>query len=399
VAESLPPHRTRPGQGPATRTPQQRARDALARRAALGAGGRASDTVEGLRLRVTWAPEAAALGVALPPGAAQASLTPGALTINPADLDLPALLHAVLAAHAHALLRAFGAGIAAHPAFAGPGAVTLVDAPGATAATAKTEAEGAIEGEGHAAPRVLRVRLCMDEAVFVTLEARTGLLRLSRAGELDEPADGKRGLPGAADDGRGRLALLADSVNLHPASLLNALILLRLKVCAVGSNGRATAENVGSDDRGRCRTAGDVSWSPDVPHAELCARRSDPFAESHCIQALTMCACAELKKLGPAARSTLYIPLQRSPRHHLVLVVTDGAPQCALISVGKAPPPASGARGLQKTDESQLVMEDIGWIDVARALSGGRAQAREGAPSEVVDGAECVACSGGPGGH
>jgi mediator of RNA polymerase II transcription subunit 14 len=99
---------------------------------------------------------------------------------------------------------------------------------------------------------------------------------------------------------------------------------------------------------------------------------------------------AELKKLGPAARSTLYIPLQRSPRHHLVLVVTDGAPQCALISVGKAAAAAAGARGLQKTDESQLVMEDIGWIDVARALSGGRAQVREGAPGEGVDGAECV---------
>lgn len=81
---------------------------------------------------------------------------------------------------------------------------------------------------------------------------------------------------------------------------------------------------------------------------------------------------AELMKLGPTARSTLYVQLAPFPGHHLVLVITDDGFRYALIHVVPAPPEASAGT---------LRMEDIGWLDVERI------RRREGSEGVEVGGA------------
>lgn len=64
----------------------------------------------------------------------------------------------------------------------------------------------------------------------------------------------------------------------------------------------------------------------------------------------------ELQKLGPAARGMLYIQLASSPNHYLVLVITDTDFRFALIST----------KTLGDSMYTNLVMEDIAWLDVNR---------------------------------
>lgn len=71
---------------------------------------------------------------------------------------------------------------------------------------------------------------------------------------------------------------------------------------------------------------------------------------------LTLTPCAEIQKLGPTARGMLYIELAKFPDHFLVLVVTDDDWRFALISV----------ETIQDTPCHDLVMKDIGWLDVRR---------------------------------
>jgi mediator of RNA polymerase II transcription subunit 14 len=65
---------------------------------------------------------------------------------------------------------------------------------------------------------------------------------------------------------------------------------------------------------------------------------------------------AELAKLGPAARGTMYIQLLSFPSHYLVLVITDDDFRYALIHVAV----------LMDSPLTSLVMEDIGWLNVRR---------------------------------
>lgn len=71
---------------------------------------------------------------------------------------------------------------------------------------------------------------------------------------------------------------------------------------------------------------------------------------------LTLMPCTEVQKLGPTARGMLYIELAKFPDHFLVLVVTDEDWGFALISVEM----------MQNTPCHDLVMKDIGWLDVRR---------------------------------
>lgn len=64
----------------------------------------------------------------------------------------------------------------------------------------------------------------------------------------------------------------------------------------------------------------------------------------------------ETKKLGPAARGAMYIQLTRFPTHYLVLVITEEDFRYALISV----------KVLSDTMFGNMIMEDIGWLDVRR---------------------------------
>lgn len=64
----------------------------------------------------------------------------------------------------------------------------------------------------------------------------------------------------------------------------------------------------------------------------------------------------EIKKLGPAAMGAMYIQLARFPTHYLVLVITEEDFRYALISV----------KVLSDTMFGNMIMEDIGWLDVRR---------------------------------
>jgi mediator of RNA polymerase II transcription subunit 14 len=63
-----------------------------------------------------------------------------------------------------------------------------------------------------------------------------------------------------------------------------------------------------------------------------------------------------MAKLGPSARGTLYIQLCNFPNHYLVLVITDDRFRYALITT----------RLLSETMYSNMIMEDIAWLDFSR---------------------------------
>lgn len=63
-----------------------------------------------------------------------------------------------------------------------------------------------------------------------------------------------------------------------------------------------------------------------------------------------------MAKLGPSARGTLYIQLGNFPNHYLVLVITDDRFRYALITT----------RLLSETMYSNMIMEDIAWLDFSR---------------------------------
>ncbi|KAG1871755.1 mediator complex subunit MED14-domain-containing protein [Suillus subalutaceus] len=64
----------------------------------------------------------------------------------------------------------------------------------------------------------------------------------------------------------------------------------------------------------------------------------------------------EIQKLGSAARGMMYIQLANFPTHYLVLVLTDEEFRYALIST----------KMLSDTMFGNMIMEDIGWLDVRR---------------------------------
>lgn len=64
----------------------------------------------------------------------------------------------------------------------------------------------------------------------------------------------------------------------------------------------------------------------------------------------------EYKKLGSPTLGLFFIQLSNFPSHYLVLVIRDDEFRYALISVETLP----------ETKYSDLIMKDIGWLDVRR---------------------------------
>jgi hypothetical protein len=108
------------------------------------------------------------------------------------------------------------------------------------------------------------------------------------------------------------------------------------------------------DYHGSCGAEGELSWIAELSTTELCARRSvgsqSVFHSGHLLY------LSELKKLGPSARGWLYIQLSNFPSHYLVLVIADDEFRYALISV----------EVLSETMYANLIMKDIGWLDIRR---------------------------------
>lgn len=63
-----------------------------------------------------------------------------------------------------------------------------------------------------------------------------------------------------------------------------------------------------------------------------------------------------MMKLGPDARSTLFIQLANFPDHYLVIVITDERFKYALITT----------KGMEGPMIATMVLEDIAWIDSDR---------------------------------
>lgn len=65
---------------------------------------------------------------------------------------------------------------------------------------------------------------------------------------------------------------------------------------------------------------------------------------------------AEIKKFGPDAQGQIYIQLGNFSTHYLVLVIADQDFRYALISV----------KEVEQSMNHDLVMEDIGWLNIRR---------------------------------
>ncbi|TDL22587.1 MED14-domain-containing protein [Rickenella mellea] len=283
--------------GGAARTPKDRVLFELLKRSRMGEG-RPSDEVESLRLDVKWEPTKGALGEVIPKE--EEVLGEGELEVDSQNLDFEALLRKAIAKHARSLLTVYQFKLRHHPqwhaVFSPPGEVEIVS-----------------ENDSV----VLRVHLCAEEMVIVSIDPRTGRLALRDTGDL-------------AAAGRGpRFAIISDRINDYPPVIYDALVRLRYNTITEVVEQKASYLGL------------------------QCFRTRNISRE-------------ELAKCGPDARAHLFIQLANFPRHYLVLVITDQEFRYALISV----------QILADTPQANMVMEDIGWLDVQR-IHGGNISIRE----------------------
>ncbi|KAJ6495613.1 mediator complex subunit MED14-domain-containing protein [Mycena vitilis] len=272
--------------GPA-RTPKARVLAELQHRSKLGTL-RASDEVEGLKFEVRWEPAKGALGAII-----SSEIPDDFLVINATDLNFESLLKKVLEKHTHEILAIFQYQLQRgqpHSVFSGHGIVTL---------TMDEQLE------------VLRINLCADEVVMITLDSRSGRFNIRDTGDL------------AAAERGPRFKTLSDKINEDPTVLFNVLIRLRLITITDLAEQKAIYLGLQSFRR--------RNFMPD-----------------------------EMTKLGPAARGAVYIQLSNFPSHYLVLVINDKEFRYALITT----------RVLPGTMYGNLVMEDIAWLDFDRIHGG-----------------------------
>ncbi|KAG1744781.1 mediator complex subunit MED14-domain-containing protein [Suillus lakei] len=160
----------------------------------------------------------------------------------------------------------------------------------------------------------LRVHLCADEVAIVSIDTRTGRLSIRDTGDL-------------AAAGRGpRFSAISDKLNEAPNMLFDVLIRLRFN----------TITDI-------------VEQKANYLGFQVFRHRN--FSKE------------EIQKLGPAARGMMYIQLANFPTHYLVLVLTDEEFRYALIST----------KTLSDTMFGNMIMEDIGWLDVRRIRGDGGA--------------------------
>ncbi|KAJ7782911.1 mediator complex subunit MED14-domain-containing protein [Mycena metata] len=294
--------------GPA-RSPKARVLAELQHRSKLGAL-RSSDEVEGLKFEVRWEPAKGALGAVISP-----DIPEDFLVINAVDLNFESLLKKVLEKHTHEILSMFQYQLARsqqHSVFSGPGIVSLV-------------MDEQLE--------VLRINLCADEVVLITLDSRSGRFNIRDTGDL------------AAAERGPRFKTLSDKINEDPTVLFNVLIRLRLITITDLAEQKAVYLGLQSFRR--------RNFLPD-----------------------------EMTKLGPTARGAVYIQLSNFPNHYLVLVINDKEFRYALITT----------RVLTGTMYGNLVMEDIAWLDFDRIHGGDIAitahseqPSRSAAPRDVIE--------------
>ncbi|KAJ7502829.1 mediator complex subunit MED14-domain-containing protein [Mycena galericulata] len=272
--------------GPA-RSPKARVLAEIQQRSKLGTL-RPSDEVEGLKFEVRWEPAKGALGAVIAP-----DIPDEFLVINATDLNFESLLNKVLKKHTHEILAIFQYQLQRtqpRSVFSGPGIVSLI-------------MDEQLE--------VLRINLCADEVVLITLDSRSGRFNIRDTGDL-----------AAAEKGP-RFKTLSDKINEDPTVLFNVLIRLRLITITDLAEQKAVYLGLQSFRR--------RNFLPD-----------------------------EMAKLGSSARGAVYIQLSNFPTHYLVLVINDEEFRYALITT----------RVLTGTMYGNLVMEDIAWLDFGRIHGG-----------------------------
>ncbi|KAL0581807.1 mediator complex subunit [Marasmius crinis-equi] len=252
---------------------------------------RPSDTVEGLRIAVEWEPAPNALGASVT--AQDCNLPEGTLVVNSNNLDFESMLRTIIRHHTKAVLQRFQlqlqhTGIP-RSVFAGPGVVQLVDENGVLA---------------------LRVLLCAEKVITISIDARTGRFIFRDAGDLSPAGQAPR------------YAVLFDKINEDPQLLLRMLSNLRVQTLIDLVEQKANYLGLQSFRR--------RSFLPE-----------------------------EIQKLGPATQGTLYIQLQSYPTHYLVIVVTFDEFRYALITTSVVPDSIC----------ANMVMEDIAWLDFNRIHS------------------------------
>ncbi|KAF7321449.1 Mediator of RNA polymerase II transcription subunit 14 [Mycena kentingensis (nom. inval.)] len=171
------------------RTPKLHLLSELQQRAKIG-DLRPSDEVESLQFEVKWEPSPGALGVTVAPDVAQ-----GFLSIDASNLDFEALLNRVLRKHTHEILVAcerrsqLGQNV-----FSAPGVVSIV-------------MEDQVE--------VLRVKLCPDAVVLISLDSRSGRLTMRDTSDLALP------------EKEPQFKRITHAINDDPTLLWQALLTLR----------------------------------------------------------------------------------------------------------------------------------------------------------------------------
>ncbi|KAF8629115.1 hypothetical protein AX17_005701 [Amanita inopinata Kibby_2008] len=280
------------GGGPC-RSPKARVVARLQQKYKLG-NNRPSDEAEGLKFHVRWDPAQGTLGVHL--ALETLTLPSSILTINPENLNFEEILRIIIDHHTKAIMMAFQQqlqrGIMS-TVFSPPGVVEMID-------------------------DVLRVRLCADEIIMITIDARTGCLNLRDTGDL------------AATGRSQRFMAFAEKLNENPTIISEALI--RLRLLTITDMVEQKAKYLGLQT----------------------FRRRNFRAE-------------ELRKLGPSARGTLFIQLTNFPNHYLVLVITDERFRYALITT----------KVLTDSMYAHMLMEDIAWLDLDRIHNPGQPNKQE----------------------
>ncbi|KAH7889201.1 mediator complex subunit MED14-domain-containing protein [Phlebopus sp. FC_14] len=186
--------------------------------------------------------------------------------------------------------------------------------------------EGKVVLDSRGDHHSLHVHLCADEVVIVSIDTRTGRMNLRDTGDL-------------AAAGRGpRFTAISERLNESPNMLLEALIRLRYNTITDLVEQKAN-------------------------YLGLQVFRHRNFSKE------------ELQKLGPATRGMMYIQLSSFPSHYLVLVITEEDFRYALISV----------KVLSDTMYGNMIMEDIGWLDVRRIRGDKTAGANVVVGAHMVD--------------
>ena len=126
-----------------------------------------------------------------------------------------------------------------------------------------------------------------------------------------------------------------------------------------------------SDNRGECGTESHLSGLADVQATQYVPRRSP---RAHLLNFFPTDILLELGKFGPTARAHLFVQLHNFPTHYLVLVVADDDFKFALVSV----------KNVVENAHTSMVMDDIGWLDVAR-IRGNEIRVQPGHPKDRVE--------------